>query len=206
MSDTFLSSLKWRFAAKNFDPSKPVSKENFQKIVESIHLTPTSFGLQPYHVFVVTDEETKLKLRKAAYDQPQIEEASHVLVFASRTDIKDRAETMIENLTAGMEEVPEKLSEYFHMLRGFASGMDGEAAKAWAKSQTYIALGFAMAACAELHVDSCPMEGFMADQVNQILDIKEPLHTAVILPLGHRNADPDRPKFRFPKKELFTAV
>lgn len=204
MSQSFLDNLNWRFATKQFDSEKKVSEEDLQKVLEAIRLTPTSFGLQPFHVYVVQNPETKAKLKEAGFNQSQFEDASHVLVFCTATDLEDRVEALVKKMTGGSAEVEEKLSEYIHMLRGFVSGMDELNAKAWADRQTYLALGFGLAACAELQIDSCPMEGFMNEHFDEILQLPENMKSVSVLSIGYRKEDPLRPKMRLEKEELFT--
>jgi nitroreductase len=160
---SFLTQLDWRFAAKDFNPSKKVSDENLQKILDAIRLSPSSFGLQPFHIHVVTNPETKQKIRQNAWNQPQVENCSHLLVFSSRTDILEkRIDDLIEIMSGGNEQVKMNLAVYEELMTGFLGKLDRTQMKSWADRQTYIALGFAMAACAELSVDSCPMEGFFS--------------------------------------------
>lgn len=203
MSD-FLSQLDWRFATKQFDATKDLSAETLDSILESIHMAPTSYGLMPFHVVVVKDAAKRQQLREAGYNQPQFEDAPVTLVFCVRNDLKERVEDYIEQVTGGNESAKEAMSGYIDILRGFASSKDQASAEAWAARQAYIALGFAMAACAELQVDSCPMEGFVPTQFDQILELPSHMKSVVALPIGYRAEDPSRPKFRFSKKDLFS--
>lgn len=204
MSDTFLSALNWRHAAKEFKPNKQVPQEEVDKIIESIQMTPSSFGLQPYHILVVTDDSMKQQIQEAAWNQPQVGTSSHLLVFCSRNDIGEhRIDEYMELLSNGDEEKRKNLEMFENMMREFFKGKSTADQKTWADRQTYIALGFAMAACAELHIDSCPMEGFTPSKVDEILELPENLKSVVLLPIGYRADDPERPKVRFPEKDLF---
>lgn len=203
---SFLDSLKWRFAAKHFSSEKKVSTENLEKILEAIRYTPSSYGMQPYHVYVVSDPEVQKKLRAASHDQAQVEEASHVLVFMARKDILDRVDQQVEAMAAGDPKKVESLSKMRNSRKKSLSAKSPEQLRTWAKNQTYIALGFGLAAAAELEIDSCPMEGFVASKYKEILDIPDYLEPAVLLALGYRDEDPKRPKFRFSNEDLFTHV
>jgi len=195
----FLDKLDWRFATKQFDASKKVSDEDMSKILEAIHMAPSSFGLQPYHVYVVNDDAVKSQLRAAGFNQPQFEEASHILVFCANANVKGRVNKMIDAM-GGVSD------EFAGMLHGFSEGLNDGSAQGWAGKQAYIALGFALAACAELGIDSCPMEGFSNDDFNKILGLDENLSSVCVLATGYRQDGPAHPKFRFSNDDLFTRV
>jgi len=199
----FLDNLQWRFAAKGFDQSREVSDDNIDKILEAIHMTPTSFGLQPFHIIDVTNEDLKAKIREVGFDQPQITEANHLLIFCVRTDVVKRIDDYIETASGGDEAIKEKMKGLKEMMKGAMKGKTDLELENWAKRQVYIALGFALAAAAELKIDSCPMEGFIPEKVDQILQLPGHLKSVVIMTVGYRSEDPKHPKFRFPKEELF---
>lgn len=204
MSSTFLDNINWRFATKQFDPDKKLSEEVLNKVIEATRFAPSSFGLQPYHVYVVGDDSFKAKLKEAGYGQPQFIDASHVFVFCARTDVNARIEGMIEGMTHGSEEAKEGMKEYIGMMRGFAEGLSAERAVSWAGKQAYIALGFALAACAELKIDACPMEGFSTEEFDKILEVPANFKSAVVMTVGYRKEGPKYPKFRYSKEDLFT--
>jgi nitroreductase len=203
---SFLDSLNWRNAAKSFDPTKKVTDQDLQSILDAVHLTPTSFGLQPYHLYVVSNPELKQKLQDNGYNQPQFTECSHVLVFAARTDAAERVETYFELASGGNAEVKANLQGYKDMMLGFIGNMDSAGIENWAKKQAYIALGFALAACAELHVDSCPMEGFASAEFDKILNLPTNQKSCVVLTIGYRTEEPKHPKVRFLESELITSL
>ncbi len=202
---SFLSNLEWRYAAKKFDATKKVSDTDLEKITEAIRLTPTSFGMQPYHFYIVTNQEKKDAIQAASWNQPQVGTCSHLIVMCARNDfvaLKDEYFSDLLNSSPVSEHsrilayktlIEEKRTHYFTLE--------------WAKKQVYIAHGFALAACAELQIDSCPMEGFDAAAVAKILDVPSHLDVAVMLPIGYRAIDEHaRPKFRFTKEKLFTEM
>lgn len=199
---SFLDHLDWRFATKKFDPEKKLSDECLGKILTAIRMTPTAYGLQPYHVLVVTDAETKKKLSDASHGQPQLIDASHVLVFFSRTDILSRIDAYFK-IVSGAGERSEKDIQKAERYRQVAGRYEGPAGRDWAAKQTYIALGFALAAAAELEVDSFPMEGCDFAAVKKIFNLPEIFTPVLLLPLGYRAEGPARPKARFPKEDLF---
>ncbi|MBI5414956.1 NAD(P)H-dependent oxidoreductase [Candidatus Peregrinibacteria bacterium] len=205
--DSFLTGLSWRFATKIFDPKKKVSDGDLEKIIDAIRFAPSSFGLQPYHIHVVSDMETRKKLREAAWNQTQITDASHLFVFAARNDTSEkRIDEYFEVASGGDASVLEKLKDYKAYQQGFFKDMPKEKQMTWAQRQAYIALGFAMAACAELKIDSCPMEGFEPEKVNEILGIPSHMTATALLTIGYRKEGPARPKVRFSEKDLFTKM
>jgi nitroreductase len=200
---SFLSQLNWRCAVKKFDTTQQVSDENLEKIIEAIRLAPSSFGMQPYHFFIVTNPEKRQAIQAAAWNQEQITTSSHLIVMCARNDLTAVTDEYFDALSGGNEEVREKLSGFEQMVTGFLPNASPE----WAKKQVYIAQGFALAACAELEIDSCPMEGFDAAAVKAILELPENLDVSVMIPIGYRATDENpRPKFRFPKETLFTTI
>ena len=200
---TFLSNLGWRYATKKFDTSRKVSPENLEKILEAIRMTPTSFGLQAYHFYVVTNQEILEKIQAVAWNQPQIGTASHLIVMCARNDLMEVKDEFFDALSGGNPEAREKLAGYENMVTGAIPNSSPE----WAKKQVYIAQGFMLAACAELEIDSCPMEGFDSAAVAEILELPKNHSVAVIVPIGYRATDENpRPKFRFAKEKLFSFV
>jgi len=200
---SFLSQLNWRYATKKFDTTKKVSPENLEKILEAIRLAPSSYGMQPYHFFIVTNQEKKDAIQVASWHQAQIGTSSHLIVMCARNDLQTVKDEYFEALSGGSEEAREKLSGFEQMVTGFLPNASPE----WAKKQVYIAEGFLLAACAELEIDSCPMEGFDAAAVKKILELPDTLEVAVITPIGYRAPDEHpHPKFRFPKEKLFTSI
>jgi nitroreductase len=200
---SFISQLNWRYATKIFDANKKVSSENFSKILEAIKLAPTSFGLQPFHVVNVIDSTKREELKGLAWNQPQVTDASHFLVFCARNDIKQRIESFFELATGGNEEVKTAMAQYKGMMDSFEANLPEEHKIPWATRQAYIALGFAMAACAELEIDSCPMEGFDPNGFKATLGLPQEITPVACLAIGYRSeSDAIRPKVRFDLSDL----
>ncbi len=208
MDSSFLGQLEWRNAEKNFDPAKPVSEADEAKILEAVRLAPSSFGLQPFHVHVVKSAEVREKMKAAGFGQAQFTDCSFVLIFSGRhDDLGARINKYFEIATGGNAEAMEQMAGYKGMMDGFATGMDKPALKVWAEKQAYIALGFGLAACAELGIDSCPMEGFDRESFDKILGLPESENSVVAMTVGYRKEDATHfPKVRFPKEDLFTIV
>ncbi len=205
---SFLSNLNWRYATKKFDTTKKVTPEDLDTLLEAIRLTPTSFGMQPYHFYVVSNQEIKDKIQAAAWNQPQIGASSHLIVFTARIDLSVLKEEFFTLLSWGNPEVRAMLKGYEDMVGGFVEGKtDPKDILAWSAKQAYIAQWFALAAAAELEIDSCPMEWFDPGAVGQILGLPESQKAIVILPIWYRDpSDSPRPKSRFTKESLFTEV
>lgn len=200
---SILKALRWRYATKEFDRTVPVSDEAIETILEAIRLAPTSRGLQPFQVVLVADPAKKRAIRQAAFNQPQPESASHLLVFCAKPDISDRVERLFAH--ARKNGVPDaalalmqKNIKLGHLLNTLTF-----ARKSWAARQAYIALGYATMTAAQLGVDGCPMEGFFPAKVAKILALPRGLHPVALLALGHRSAvEQVRPKYRLPTDDL----
>lgn len=201
---SFLSNLEWRYATQRFN-GVDVPGDQVTKIFDAIRMAPTSFGLQPFHVSVITNAELKEKMKEKAWGQEQITTASHILVFSIHTNIPQRIEGYFNILSGGDEQTRAGFSKYEDSMKKTFSSMDEKSLKTWATHQTYVALGFALAACAELNVDSCPIEGFESKEYIDILNLSDGLHPVVLLSIGFRDVDDKvRPKIRFGAEDLFT--
>ncbi len=203
----FLDNLNWRFATKEFDTAKPVSKEHLEKILEAVRLAPTSYGLQPFHVYVIENMKTKKDIRPNAFLQKQIDTATYLLVFCARVDKDDmskRVDAYVE-LSAGDDKMKKlKMEPVKLIMKGSIRGKSDQEFEAWSQKQCYIGLGFGLAAAAELKIDSCPMEGFSKEAIDKILDLPDSLKSTVILAIGNRLEDPKKEKVRFSNDDLFT--
>lgn len=201
---SFLSQLEWRHATKNFDPNKKVSEPDLTKLKEAIQLSPTSFGLQPFHVKIIENEALKAKIKPHAWDQAQISDCSHLLVFCVRNDVVDRIDQYFEIATGGDQTIREKMAGYEQLMRGALEPRTHADLENWAIRQVYIAHGFALAACAELEIDSCPIEGFVPAEADKILEFPEHIKSVVLMPIGYRAEDPKHEKVRFSESDLFS--
>ena len=206
----FLDKLNWRYAAKKMDPTKPVAEETVEKIVEAVRLAPTSSGLQPFELLVIRNMDLRATLRPSAWDQAQLTDGSHLLVFAAWDNYSDaRIDEVVAQQIEARPPLKEKVEAYYGMLKQTYLPRDAQVNFEHAARQAYFALGFAMAAAAELEVDCTPMEGFDPEKFDEILGLKEKgLRSVVILPLGHREAGTDwlqpLPKLRKSRARLVT--
>jgi nitroreductase len=206
-----LNNLEWRYAAKRMNGQK-IPAEKLEKILKAIQLAPTSIGLQPFTVLVVENEELKAKMAPAIYNQPQITEGSHVLVFAAWKEYSDENVEKYLNNIASVRGIPvDSLDGMRNMINGAISGKTPEQLLNWNSRQAYIALGTGLAVAAEEHVDSTPMEGFDPDALDAVLGLQEKgLRSTVVLALGYRDAEKDylssSAKVRRNKEELFVRL
>lgn len=208
MSNTIETRL-WRYATKQFDASKEVSADDLKTILEAGRLSPSSYGLQPYHIFVITDPKLREKLKEVSWNQPQITDASHLLVLANFTDFgEELVDDYIQNVVDTRNNLREDLEQYANTMKNTLSGLSQEQKAQWAAKQTYLALGNLLQAAAELRIDACPMEGFQNEKYNEILELdKKNLNAAVLLTVGYRSSEDalaDKPKVRKPMEVLYT--
>ncbi len=200
-------SLLWRYATKKFDAKKEISKETLKDLLEVLRLSPSSFGLQPWKFVVVKDAALRVELRKSAWDQPQITDASHVIVLCAKTSI-DAAyiKEFIARTAKANGIAVEALKDYQDMMLGFIKNQTPEQTAVWMSRQVYIALGLLLGECAARKIDACPMEGFDNQKFDEILKLKEQgLHATVLCAVGYRAVDDtyaSHAKVRFDESEV----
>jgi len=207
MSIKIIEDLKWRYATKEFDTTKKVSDENMDILLDSLRLTPSSFGLQPWKFVVVRNEELRGKLVEASWGQKQVAEASHLIILCSPLDISEKdVDAYVDSVANERSVDRETLVGFRDMMVGFISRKDEKQRKEWMKNQLYIALGNLMTTCASLRIDACPMEGFLPSKYNEILGLKEKgLRPVLVCPVGYRSADDkyaDIAKVRYTQEEV----
>ncbi|OUS09499.1 NAD(P)H-dependent oxidoreductase [Nonlabens dokdonensis] len=187
-----LDKLNWRYAAKAMN-GKEVSQEKIDNIIEAARLAPTSSGLQPFEIIVVKNQEIKEKIRPIAWNQSVITDCSHLLVFAAwDTYTEDRINYMFDltNEIRGFKN--EGWENYRQKLLQMYPQQDPEVNFNHAAKQAYIAFSQAIIAAAYEGVDATPLEGFDADKLDEILDLRSKgLRSAVMLPIGYRDAQND---------------
>ena len=205
---SIVTNLNERYATKVFDPSKKVSETDMEKILESIRLSASSMGLQPYKVLIVKDPKIRAELRNAAYGQSQITDASAILVFAVNYEADEKTADEYISLVSRTRNVSvESLSGYNDMIKGSLSRFNPEQLETWVSKQAYIALGYGLVSSAVLGIDTCPMEGFSAEEFDRILDLnKLGLKSKIVLAVGYRSAEDNYqhlPKVRQNKEDFF---
>jgi nitroreductase len=207
-----LQALQWRYATKAFDPEHKIPAQTWTALEQTLVLTPSSFGLQPYRFLVVDDPALRAKLMPHAWGQRQVVDASHFVVFAARTSLTeaeiDRFLDRIVQIRGGSREA---LAGYRQMMTGALLGPEAKARiPQWTARQAYIALGNLMTSAALLGVDACPMEGFVPAEFDKVLGLEAQGYASVVCcALGYRAADDKyalAPKVRFPMAELIRTV
>ncbi len=210
-TESFLSSRLWRYATKRFDTNQNLSEEQLHLILESIRLTPTSYGLQPFKVLVVNSINLREQLRSAGFDQPQFSDASHLLAFAHYDGFSEDLIDRYIDLTIEIRQAdPAKIEGYRSFLKNLFGAWSTEQKSHWADKQMYLALGSALQAAAELKLDSCALEGFDSKKANEILGLTEKhLKVTAFLALGYRSSEDATqhlPKVRVPSSVLVEII
>lgn len=206
-----IEALNWRYAAKRMN-GKKVPDELVNKILDATRLSASSMGLQPYSIIVVDNEETRKKLQPAVFNQPQITEGSHVLIFAAWGNVTElHVNDYINNISNVRNVTVESLEGFKNSLMNIVNGRTTQQKFEWAARQTYLALGTALTAAAMEKVDATPMEGFIPEKVDSILELSEKgLKSVALLVLGYRDEEKDKlakaKKVRRAKEQLILNV
>jgi len=208
----FLDALEWRYATKVFDPTRKIPAETWTALEQTLVLTPSSYGLQPYQFIIVQDPAKRAALLPHSWGQKQVVDCSHFVVFTARTDMREADVTRLIQRIGAVRGIPaESLNFYRDMMLGdVVNGARGKIAHEWATRQAYIALGGLMTAAAVLGVDACPMEGLVPAEYDSILRLAGTGYaTVVACALGYRAAGDKYAglaKVRYPAPELVQVV
>lgn len=207
--DQLLTALNWRYAVKKFDPTKKIPQEQWHALEESLRLAPSSYGLQPWKFFLIETPALREQLRLQSWNQSQVTDCSHYVVFATRTEI---TETDIDRHIERMVEVRGVPRE---SLNGFKDGTLGDLVKGprsavikwWAQRQSYIAMGFLMESAAHLGIDTCAMEGLDPAAYDRLLQLEGSGYaTVAAVACGYRHADDKYQriqKVRYSREQIF---
>lgn len=207
-ADALISRLQERYATKLFDAEKKIDAATWSALEQSLILTPSSFGLQPWKFIVIQDKAIREELVPHSWGQRQVADASHLVVFAVKTSVDEAyINNFIQSICATRGITPDNLEGYRQMMVGsVVQGMNASQQTEWAIKQSYIALGNLMTCAAVLGVDACPMEGIVRDKYDEILGLSaQGLTTAVACPVGFRSVDDKYallPKVRFTAAEV----
>lgn len=206
-----LDSLKWRSAIKKFDPSKQVSEEDINTLVEAGNLAPTSGGLQPFKLLVIKNDEIRNNLRPASFGQPQVTDASYLFVFCIQNVIdQSLVDAYIKRVMEVRDLDSEAVSGLSQALSGFVSFIGEPNTAPWAAQQAYISLGTVITTAAQMGIDTCPMGGFEPDKYVEILNLNEMGITPVaLLAVGYRAEDDpfaNAPKVRKKREDFVTFI
>jgi nitroreductase len=180
-----IENFNWRYATKRMN-GEQVAEEKISTILESIRLAPSSLGLQPYKVLVIKDKDLRERIKEVSYNQPQITESAYLLVFAVwKDEYEEKTEDYIQLIAKTRNQSLDSLQDYKSRILGLFSTIDKVS---WASRQVYIALGFGLTTCAMLKIDSTPMEGFINDELDKLLELdKHGLKSVVMMAIGNRD-------------------
>ena len=204
--------LSWRYATKKMDPTRSVPQDKVDRIIEAARLAPTSSGLQPFEIISVTNPEVRARIREIAWNQAQVTDCSHLLVLAAWDNYTaERINRMFDYTNEVRGQLNEGWENYRKLLLSTYPQRPADVNFQHAARQAYIAFGAAVIAAAEENVDATPMEGFDPQKLDDILGLNaRGLRSAVILPIGYRQADGDwlvnLKKVRRPRDEFVTEV
>ena len=205
-----IEDLNWRYACKKFDATKKISDKDFEIILESLRLTASSFGLQPWKFVVVKNIELREKLVAASWNQQQVKDASHLIVLCAPNHLDEKFVTDYVEDTAKTKNVDVSELAGFQKMLMMIPNKKIEDQMIWSKNQIYIALGNLLNTCAQLRIDSCPMEGFKPSEYDQILGLGElGLKSVLVCPVGYRDPTDKyitQPKVRYPLNQLVIEI
>jgi nitroreductase len=209
--NTFLENQNWRYATKKFDATKKITDDDLNTLKEAIRLSSSSFGLQPYKIFIIENPELRAELKAASWGQSQVVDASHLFIFASKTNIGDAdVDAYVKNTSVTRAIPMESLTGYANFMKGYIKPLTEEDKNIWTAKQTYLAMGNLLNVAAELKIDVTPMEGFLPEKVNQLVGIDKLGYTAsLIATVGYRHeedATQHDKKVRKSQEDLFITL
>lgn len=208
---SLLKDLNWRYATKKMNGTT-VPKEKLDYILEAARMAPSSSGLQPYKILVISDPLLLEKIKVIAYNQPQISDCSHLLVFVAWDEYTEERVTEVFNSTMDERSLPHQtMDEYKKILLNLYASLDKNWEAHHAAKQSYISFALAIAAAAEQKVDATPIEGFLSEKLDDLLKITgSGFKSTVLLPLGYRDTEGDwlvnMKKYRTPKEAFVTEM
>lgn len=206
-----ITALNWRYATKAFDSNKKLTDEQLQLLKNAIQLAPSSYGLQPYQIIVVSNQEIKEQLKAAAYGQSQLADASHVFVFARTKNFSsEHVDEYADNIVKTRGTSIESIKGFVDVMKSTVDSRSQEELANWNARQAYISLGILLQTASLTAIDACPMEGFDNSKFDEILGLDEKNLTAVVIaPVGFRSEDDlyqHFQKVRKSKEDLFIHI
>lgn len=207
-----IKTLEWRYAAKVFNPDRRIPAEEWEALLESLHLSPSSLGLQMWKFLDVQDPAVRAQLREVSWGQSQVTDASHLVVFCVRRDfVPEDVRRYLERITEVRGVTMESLNPYRERIFELVNSKSPDVLKAWLERQVYIALGFMMSCAADLRVDTCALEGMIPAEYDRILKLdRSPYYTLCALALGYRDEEADKyarlAKVRFDRKDVIDVI
>ena len=191
-NDSLVKQLEWRYATKKFDPAAKIPEQDWQTLKEVLRLSPSSYGLSPWRFIVVQNPQLRKQLRAASFNQSQVEDCSHLVVFTALREITEDYVRAFVRKTSEVRSVPESQLQDLQnmMVNALVKGPNSQVSGYWAQKQAYIALGMLLEAAVVLGIDACPMEGFDPSQHEKILGLSQSVYKPVaMVALGYRSKD-----------------
>ena len=210
-TENIINSLDWRYATKLFDATKKLNDQQLELLLDAVQLTPSSYGLQPYQIIVVSDQAIKEQLKAAAYGQTQLADASHVFVFATTKNYTTvHVDEYAENIIKTRDISIDAIKGFVDVMKGTVNSRNQTELANWNARQAYISLGILLQTASLTEIDACPMEGFDTAQFDKILGLEDKnLTSVVIAPVGFRSEDDayqHLQKVRKSKEDLFIHI
>jgi len=209
--NSYIESLHWRYATKSFDISKKVTEADLEFLKKAVQLSASSYGLQPYKVLVIESKELREALKPLSWNQTQITDASHLFLFANNTQMKgEEVDGFINEVERVRNIERQKLENYSAFVKSKTTTLSPEEKSHWTAKQAYIALGNLLSAAAFLRIDTCAIEGFEKEKVNELLNLKtKGYSTAFMVAIGYRSENDHNQflkKVRTPMHQLFETL
>jgi len=203
-----IDSLKWRYAVKKFNPNQFLTDTQIQTLKEAFNLTATSYGLQPVKLLVIKNKDLQKELVAHSWNQPQVLEASHVLVFCVPKEYSKNEVDNYFNLVQKVRNTPDEIIKPFkEFLTGEIDKKNQEELYLWNKNQAYLAMGNLLTVCALEKIDACPMEGFIPEKYDEVLKLGDQNLTSVlVMPVGFRADDDYMKDLKKVRKEVKTTT
>ena len=199
-----IESLNWRYATKKFDSNRKLSKNQVNTLKNAFNLTASSYGLQPIKLIVISNQEIKNNLLESSLNQQQVIQCSHLLVICVETDIDESyIELYFKRVVDIRKTSPKVLESFKNSIINEFNDMSNTSIINWSINQAYLALGNLMTVCSVEEIDSCPMEGFLPEKYDEILDLKtKNLKSVLVMPVGYRSVDDQFSSFKKVRKNI----
>lgn len=203
-----IGDLEWRYAVKRFDETKMLPDEKIEVLKKAFNLTATSYGLQPIKLVVLADKKLQKELIRHSYDQPQVGQASHVFILCIEKNVDSRYIQSYFERVKQVRGTSDKILDPFKeaLVQDFEN-KDRREIMAWATNQAYLAMGNLLTICAVEQIDSCPMEGFIPDEYDRLLDLgARGLTSVLVLPVGYRAKDDMFSEFKKVRRRIKDSI
>ena len=199
-----IDSLNWRYATKKFDSKRKLSKSQINLLKKAFNLTASSYGLQPVKLIVISNQKIKNSLLKSSMNQLQVIQCSHLLIICIESNInKSYIESYFKRVIDIRKTNPIVLESFKESIINEFNDMSNTSIINWSINQAYLALGNLMTVCSVEGIDSCPMEGFLPEKYDEILDLKSKnLKSVLVMPVGYRSVNDQFSSFKKVRKDI----